>query len=115
MQKSHSITAVPFQAITDKSQACRIQLFNPSLTHEPGRLRIHVLFTNAADTRRALRAAVRMASEMESEIALLVPQIVPYPLPIDNPPVPLDFASTPIRRLAESVEAQHAKGEFIVD
>jgi hypothetical protein len=105
MQKAHPTSTVPFQAVSDGSKSCRIQLFNPETLQQPGRLRIHVLFTNPGDTRAALNTAIEMACELESEIALIVTQIVPFPLPLDDPPVPLDFASEQIRRLAESVSA----------
>jgi hypothetical protein len=81
-----------------------IVFFNPELQLHPGRLRIHVLFTNPADTLAALQTAIAMASDLESEIALIVTQIVPFPLPLDNPPVRLDIAGNQIRRLAESVD-----------
>ena len=109
MQKSQPPTTIPFQAVTagkDGSRSCRIQLFNPESDQGPGRLRIHVLFTNPSDTRAALNTAIEMAAELETEIALIVPQIVPFQLPLDNPPVPLDFASEQIRLLAESVTAE---------
>jgi hypothetical protein len=51
-----------------------------------------VLHTDLETTRRALKAAVRLAAGRAASIRLLVPQVVPYPLPIDNPPVPLQFA-----------------------
>jgi hypothetical protein len=108
MQKAQPSSTVPFQAVLDGSRPCRIQLFNPE-TQNPGRLRIHVLFTNSSDTRAALKTAVEMASDMDTEIALIVPQIVPFPLSLDSPPVPLDFASDQIRRLAESVSSHHAE------
>lgn len=97
-------TTVPFHAVKEGPRSCRIQLFNPD--SGPGRFRIHVLFTNPADTRAALHTAVGMAAELDSEIALIVPQIVPFPLSLDNPPVPLEFASEQIRNLAESVHAE---------
>jgi hypothetical protein len=103
MQKAYPTSTVPFQAVSDGSNRCRIQLFNPETCLQPGRLRIHVLFTNPGDTRAALNIAVEMASQLEFEIALIVTQIVPFPLSLDDPPVPLDFASEQIRRLAESV------------
>jgi len=108
MQKTHLSSIIPFQAITDRSRSCRLTLFNSTTSPDGGRLRIHVIFTNMPDTRAALFAAIDMAHEMESEIAVLVSQIVPFPLPIDNPPVPLDFASEQIRRLAELVQTNHA-------
>ena len=104
MQKAQPST-IPFQATRDNSKSYRIQLFNPD-RREQGRLRIHVLFTNSRDTRVALRAAVEMSSQLESEIALIVPQIVPFPLPLENPPVPLEFASDRIRSLAENTPAE---------
>lgn len=104
MQKAQPST-VPFQATMDNSRSCRIQLFNPD-TREPGRLRIHVLYTNSRDTRIALKTAVEMSAQLESEIALIVPQIVPFPLPLENPPVPLEFASERIRSLAENTPGE---------
>lgn len=105
MQKAYPTSTVPFQTVSDGSKSCRIQLFNPETRQQPGRLRIHVLFTNPGDTLAALNTAIEMACELESEIALIVTQIVPFPLPLDDPPVPLDFASEQIRRLAESVSS----------
>jgi len=102
MQKAPQSATIPFQAISSGAHPCRIQIFNPEAP-QPGRLRIHVLFTNPWDTKAALNTAFDMATDLESEIALIVTQIVPFPLPLDNPPVPLDFASEQIRRLAESV------------
>jgi hypothetical protein len=106
MQKSQYPTTVPFQAVQDGVRPCRLQIFNPENERRPGRLRIHVVFTNPGDTRAALNTAVEMAGDLKSEIALIVPQIVPFPLPLDNPPVPLDFASDQIRRLAESIQGE---------
>ena len=108
MQKTQLTSIIPFQAITDRSRSCRLTLFNSATSQDPGRLRIHVIFTNMPDTRAALFAAIEMAAEMEHDISVLVSQIVPFPRPIDNPPVPLDFASEQIRRLAESVRTSHA-------
>ena len=99
MQKAQPST-VPFQT-AQGSKPCRIQLFNPEL-REHGCLRIHVLYTNFRDTRVALLAAVEMSAQLDSEIALILPQIVPFPLPLEDPPVPLEFASERIRTLAES-------------
>jgi len=109
MQKASPASTVPFWAIASDSHSCRILLFHPETGHEPGRLHIHVLFTNLIDTRAALITAVEMAAGLESEIVLIVPQIVPFPLSLDQPPVALDFASGRIRSLAQSV-ATHRTG-----
>ena len=105
MQKAYPTSTVPFQAVLDGSKGCRIQLFNPETHRKPGRLRIHVLYTNPGDTAAALNTAIEMACELDSEIAVIVTRIVPFPLPLDDPPVPLDFASEQIRRLADSVSS----------
>jgi hypothetical protein len=109
MQKANPSSTVPFQTVSDGAKSCRIQLFCPEIPQQPGRLRIHVLFTNPGDTLAALNAAIEMASELETEIALIVTQIVPFPLPLDDSPVPLDFASEQIRRLADSASSAHAE------
>jgi len=106
MQKTQSSTTVPFQVVAEGPHSCRIQLFNPDKEETPGRLRIHVLYTNPGDTRAALNTAVEMADDLQTEIALIVSQIVPFQLPIDSPPVPLEFASEQIRRLAESAHTE---------
>jgi len=100
MQKAQPST-VPFQATRDQSHSCRIQLFNPQ-ARESESFRIHVLYTNPRDTRVALKTAVEMSAQLGSEIVLIVSQIVPFPLPLENPPVPLEFASERIRSLAET-------------
>ena len=102
MQKASPFSTVPFQTVIDGTGA-RLRLFNPGIHPQPARLRIHVLFTNPVDTRAALNTAIGMATGLETEVALIVTQIVPFTLPLDNPPVPLDFASEQIRKLAESV------------
>lgn len=62
------------------------------------RLEIAVVFTSAASTVRALRAAATLARGLNAHVSLIVPQVVPYPLPLEKPPVPLDFT---VRRLLE--------------
>jgi hypothetical protein len=37
---------------------------------------------------------------LSARIALLVPQIVPYPLPLETPPVLLDFSEQRLREIA---------------
>ena len=62
------------------------------------RLEVIVVFTSDAATSAALKRAGVLASKLSAHITLLVPQIVPYPLPLESPPVLLDFSE---RRFAE--------------
>ena len=64
----------------------------------PSRLHVAVVFTSASETIVALRKAGALADSLGACVALLVPQVVPYPLPLESPPVLLDFSE---RRFAE--------------
>jgi hypothetical protein len=55
------------------------------------KLNISVVFTSVESTLTALRKAGSLASSLGARITLLVPQIVPYPLPLESPPVLLDW------------------------
>jgi len=77
----------------------------PRSGDEPDHLRINVLFTTPRETQFALRRAAELSVGLNAEILLIVPQIVPFPLDLDNPPVPLDFASQQLRSLVESIDA----------
>jgi hypothetical protein len=75
----------------------------PALTRrdESGdRLQVAVVFTSAASTIAALRKAGALADRLGARITLLVPQIVPYVLPLESPPVLLDFSEARCRQIA---------------
>jgi len=55
------------------------------------RLNISVLFTSVELTLAALKRAGELAHSLGARLTLLVPQIVPYPLPLESPPVLLDW------------------------
>jgi hypothetical protein len=55
-------------------------------------LDVAVVFTSADATIAALKKAGALASRLSARILLLVPQIVPYPLPLESPPVLIDFS-----------------------
>ena len=66
------------------------------------RLQISVVFTSPSATAEALKQAGVLAGKMNAHITLVVPQVVPYPLPLESPPVLLDFSE---RRFAEIAKA----------
>ena len=55
------------------------------------RLNVHVVYTSVAPTLSALRRAGELANQLGAHITLLVPQVVPWPLPLESPPVLLDW------------------------
>ena len=63
-------------------------------------LEVAVVFTSAAPTIAALKKAGALADRLSARINLVVPQIVPYPLPLDSPPVLIDFGEQWFREIA---------------
>ncbi|MBZ5607268.1 MAG: hypothetical protein LAP38_03350 [Acidobacteriia bacterium] len=71
------------------------------LIEEAGqKLNIAVVFTSVEATLAALKEAGRLASSLGARITLLVPQVVPYPLPLETPPVLVDFNEKRFRVIA---------------
>ena len=63
----------------------------PASGETESRLSISVVFTSVTKTLSALREAGALASRLGAQITLVVPQVVPYPLPLESPPVLLDW------------------------
>ena len=55
------------------------------------RLNIAVVFTSVESTLAALKEAGNLASSLGARITLVVPQVVPFPLPLETPPVLVEF------------------------
>jgi hypothetical protein len=55
-------------------------------------LNIAVVFTAEGPTLAALGEAGALAESLGAQITLLVPQVVPYPLPLESPPVLVEFS-----------------------
>jgi hypothetical protein len=91
-----------FRAVFHDSRVCSLQpvVERPA---EPASLRIYVLFTEMSETLTALRSAVTLSANLPARIVLLVPITVPHPLPLDRPPVSLNFVCRRIRELASGV------------
>ena len=63
----------------------------PAVEEGSQKLNVAVVFTSVEATLTALREAGTLASSLGAQITLLVPQVVPYPLPLESPPVLIDF------------------------
>ena len=63
-------------------------------------LNITVVFTSVESTLAALREAGNLANSLGGRIRLLVPQVVPYPLPLETPPVLVEFNENRFRVIA---------------
>src|ERR1043165_9533860 len=105
MQASMASPNAAFRKVRSEFGEPAFEWLDPSSQEDSERLRINVLFTSLQETHVALKRAAELSEGLSAEILLIVPQIVPFPLDLDNPPVPLDFASHQLCSLAESVDA----------
>jgi hypothetical protein len=64
------------------------------------KLNIAVVFTSVESTLAALKEAGNLANSLGARIKLVVPQVVPYPLPLETPPVLVEFNENRFRVLA---------------
>ena len=64
------------------------------------RLDIVVVFTSVEATLAALKEAGTLANSLGARITLVVPEVVPYPLPLENPPVLVEFNENRFRVMA---------------
>jgi hypothetical protein len=68
--------------------------------------RIYVLFTDAAGTKAALAAATGLARGLGLPVELLAARVVPYPLPLDEPPVTIEFMEGTMSRLVVDLDTE---------
>jgi hypothetical protein len=64
------------------------------------KLNINVVFTSVEATLAALKEAGNLANSLGVRITLVVPQVVPYPLPLETPPVLVEFNENRFRVIA---------------
>lgn len=64
------------------------------------KLNIAVVFTSVESTLPALKEAGNLANSLGARIKLVVPQVVPYPLPLETPPVLVEFNENRFRVMA---------------
>jgi hypothetical protein len=64
------------------------------------KLNIAVVFTSVESTLAALKEAGNLANSLSAKITLVVPQVVPYPLPLETPPVLVEFNEHRFRTIA---------------
>src|SRR5260370_27674538 len=63
----------------------------PAFQEADRKLNISVVFTSIESTLAALKEAGELANSLGAQITLLVPQVVPHPLPLESPPVLVEF------------------------
>src|SRR6202790_5922024 len=73
---------------------------HPAVDETNRRLNVAVVFTSVESTLAALKEAGTLAHSLGARIKLVVPQVVPYPLPLDSPPVLVEFNENRFRVMA---------------
>ena len=68
--------------------------------------RIYVIFTDVEGTRAALTAAAGLAQGLGLPLELLAARVVPYPLPLNEPPVSVEFMEGAMSRLVGDLDAE---------
>lgn len=69
-------------------------------------LHITVVFTDVSQTRYALHAALKLAADLQASFEIVATRVVPYPLPLDRPPVSLEFTE---KQISELLISAHVK------
>jgi len=72
----------------------------PPVEEGDRQLNVAVVFTSVDSTLAALKEAGALANSLGARIRLVVPQVVPYPLPLESPPILVDFNENRFRVMA---------------
>ena len=72
----------------------------PTRVDADQQLNIAVVFTSVESTLAALKEAGNLAGSLGARITLVVPQVVPFPLPLETPPVLVEFNENRFRVMA---------------
>jgi len=80
---------------------------HPRPASEPDQqLNICVISTSPEATTAALKKAGVLADSLNARISLMVPQVVPFPLPLESPPVLVEFNENRYRAIASEVSVE---------
>ena len=69
-------------------------------------LSIFVIFTSIKRTLKALEKAREIAGPLGARIVVTAVQVVPFPLPLDEPPVPMEFVIRRFEEIASEITAE---------
>jgi hypothetical protein len=78
----------------------------PTADEADQKLHIAVIFTSVESTLAALKEAGNLANSLGARIKLVVPQVVPYPLPLETPPILVEFNENRFRVIASEIPVE---------
>jgi len=92
-----------FSGVDEKLVFDAVLPASPSGANESDRMiEIAVIFTSAEATIAAINRASNLLRGLNGHISLVVATTVPYPLPLENPPVSLDFNKQCLLEIAQA-------------
>ena len=72
------------------------------------RLNVNVIFTSLGGTKAALQAAGKLARDLGARVTVLAAQVVPYPLPLEKPPIAVEFTEQALLQMVSEEEVEIA-------
>jgi len=92
----------------EKTLIPAITVASPVAGNTREKLNIAVVFTSMEATITAMKEAGTLAGSLGARIDLVVPQVVPFPLPLESPPVLLEFNERRFREIASQSPVETA-------
>jgi hypothetical protein len=78
------------------------------------RLQIAVVFTSLSSTVAALNRAASLLRGLDGRISLIDARPIPYVLPLNEPPVSLDFTQLCLRAIASASDAEEVTPQIVL-
>src|SRR5258708_34427871 len=72
------------------------------------KLNVHVVFTTLDGAKAAFKLAVKLARDLGARVTVLAAQVVPYPLPLEKPPIAIEFTERALLRMVSEEEVDTA-------
>ena len=72
------------------------------------KLNVHVVFTTLDGAKTAFRLAGKLARDLGARVTVLAAQVVPYPLPLERPPIAIEFTERALLRMVSEEEVETA-------
>jgi hypothetical protein len=93
------------QAFPSKEFVLKTPLVTSVPAERDSGLDLHVIYTSFPRTRAALAEAASLAAGLDARVTILAAQIVPYPLPLEEPPVAVEFIERKLWTMASEQES----------
>jgi hypothetical protein len=101
------------QAFSPREFVLKTPLISAAPSERDSGLDVHVIFTSFPRTRTALAAAASLAAGLQARVTILAAQVVPYPLPLEEPPVAIEFTERKLWQMAAEQQSGAAVAIYL--